>query len=220
MSSGDLGEQIGGVIGKHVEKVVKNIHKKSDEKINKVKKYRQEASRLSSMANKRLARLEKAGLIDSPAYKKWADSGGVKFGVRGKSYNEVQQEVARLNRFLNAETSTIRGVNTVLKDMAKNTGINYKSLADLRQKAGKFFELSSKVEQYLRTVDDMASSIGYQKIWQAVNEYVQREKIDLASGTNDIDRMVNEVVKAMKVFDEKIDMQGTGATGWFRLPKN
>ncbi|WP_457848416.1 hypothetical protein, partial [Staphylococcus aureus] len=77
--------------------------------------YRKEASRLVSLANKRVQRLELNGLTDSPAYKAYIASGG-KFGVRGKSHNELQQEVARLNRFINSTTSTIKGVNKTLKE--------------------------------------------------------------------------------------------------------
>ena len=44
--------------------------------------FRSEVSRLASMANKRLARLENAGLESSPAYKKWVSEGGEKFGLQ------------------------------------------------------------------------------------------------------------------------------------------
>lgn len=151
--------------------------------------FRSEVSRLSSMANKRLARLEQAGLTSSPAYKKWFEDGGAKFGVKGKTINEVQAEMARLNNFINSNTSTIRGLNSTLKEMAVNTGIKYTNIQELHKKAEKFFELSSKVEQYLRTVEDMASAIGYQKIWEAVNQYVKETGVDLGSSNLDIDHM-------------------------------
>ena len=105
--------------------------------------------------------------------------------------------MARLNRFINAQTSTIRGINSNLKEMAANTGIKYGTLKELRSKAANFFELSSKVEQYLRTVNDMASAIGYNKIWEVINEYVEREKIDLSEAENNIDelsKMVSELI--------------------------
>lgn len=159
--------------------------------------FRKEVSRLASLANKRLQRLESANLTDSPAYKKWVENGSVKFGVKGKTYNQLQSEMARLNRFINAQTSTIRGINSNLKEMAANTGIKYGTLKELRSKAANFFELSSKVEQYLRTVNDMASAIGYNKIWEVINEYVEREKIDLSEAENNIDelsKMVSELI--------------------------
>lgn len=159
--------------------------------------FRKEVSRLASLANKRIQRLEDAKLTDSPAYQKWVENGGVKFGVKGKTYNQLQSEMARLNRFINAQTSTIRGINSNLKEMADNTGIKYGTLKELRSKAASFFELASKVEQYLRTVNDMASAIGYNKIWEVINEYVEREKIDLSGAENNIDelsKMVSELI--------------------------
>lgn len=159
--------------------------------------FRKEVSRLASLANKRIQRLENSKLTDSPAYQKWVENGGVKFGVKGKTYNQLQSEMARLNRFINAQTSTIRGINSHLKEMAANTGIKYGTLKELRSKAANFFELSSKVEQYLRTVNDMASAIGYNKIWEVINEYVEREKIDLSEAENNIDelsKMVSELI--------------------------
>lgn len=159
--------------------------------------FRKEVSRLASLANKRIQRLEAAKLTDSPAYQKWVENGAVKFGVKGKTFNQLQSEMARINRFINAQTSTIRGINSNLKEMAANTGIKYGTLKELRSKAASFFELASKVEQYLRTVNDMASAIGYHKIWEVINEYVEREKIDLSGAENNIDelsKMVSELI--------------------------
>lgn len=153
------------------------------------KNIRKETSRLASIANKRIQRLERAGLQSSPAYQKWIDEGGQKFGVRGKDYNQVQAELAKLRQFLDSKTSTIRGINSTLKEMASNTGLSYKSITDLRGKAQNFFELASKVEQYLRTVDDIASAIGYQKIWEAINTYVKDTNTDLGSVETDIDQL-------------------------------
>ena len=177
--------------------------------------FRKEVSRLASLANKRIQRLEAAKLTDSPAYQKWVENGAVKFGVKGKTYNQLQSEMARINRFINAQTSTIRGVNRNLKEMAANTGIKYGTLKELRSKAASFFELASKVEQYLRTVNDIASAIGYHKIWEVINEYVEREKIDLSGAENNIDelsKMVSELI---------VQQQNNNATviddGWVLL---
>ncbi len=162
------------------------------------KLYRQEVSRLAAIANKRIKRLEERDLTDSPAYRKLVENGVPKFSVRGKDFNQVQQEYGRLKRFLESQTSTIRGINQNLKDIAQNTGIKYKNLKELRAKANKFFELSSKVEQYLRTVDDMASAIGYHKIWEVINQYVKSEKIDLSDSENSIEDMVEMVTELIK----------------------
>ncbi len=193
------------------------------DKKEEVRKFRREASRLASLANKRVERLQKNDLTTSPAYKGYIDSGGGRFGVKGKTYNEVQAEVARMNAFINAKTSTIQGINTNLKEIADNTGIEYSNMEDLRKKADKFFELSSKVEQYLRQVEDMASAIGYQKIWEAVNVYTDANKIDLSKATNDVDEMIEQITKALTEHQdpERIipNMQlDDDPDFWFQLP--
>lgn len=175
---------------------------------------RAEIRKLTAKANKRIERLEKNGLESSPAYQKWLADGEVKFSVKGKDHNQLQKEVARLKRFLNSETSTVRGVNRTLKEMAKNTGIKYKNLKDLRTKSAKFFELASKVEQYLRTVDDIASAIGYQKIWEAINKYTKQRGEALGEGEADIDAMVRTVTDMLKATNLE---KSTGDSGdwWY-----
>lgn len=163
-----------------------------------VKENRKRISRLVSLANKRLKRLEEKGLTSSPAYKKWLDNGGEKFSVKGKDHNQLQRELSRLKQFIESETSTVRGVNNTLKTMAANTGIEYKNLNELRASADTFFELASKVEQYLRNVDDIASAIGYQKIWESINQYVKDERIDLSNAKGNMDEMIKVVTEMLK----------------------
>lgn len=153
-----------------------------------------EVSRKASMANKRLKRLEQKGLTSSPAYKQWFESGGQKFSVKGKSYNELQAELARVNHFINAKTSTIRGVNNTLREIAKTTGIETKDIVKIQNHAVKFFELTSKIEQYLRNTEDSASAIGYRKIFEVVSNYVRQEKLDLGKSEQDVDAMMPNLV--------------------------
>lgn len=207
-------------IEKERKKAQKIVNKKVDEKTEKIRRFRREVSRLASIANKRLARLEKNNLTDSPAYQGFLSSGGKRFGVKGKDYNEIQKEMARIRRFLNAETSTVRGANRVLREIANNTGIKYKNLKQLRQYSKQFFQIASKVEQYLRTVDDIASAIGYQKIWEQINNYVQQQRIDLSNAENDMDRIVYEVTQALREYEKPITINEGNFSAWFKLPKN
>ena len=190
------------------KKDVKAVEKKEKA----ISDLRKETSRLASMANKRITRLERNDLKSSPAYKNYIADGRGRFGVAGKTYNQVQSELARLRKFINSETSTVRGAGSVLKSMAANTGIKYKNMKDLKQKSAKFFELSSKVEQYLRTVDDMASAIGYQKIWEAINVYTKEKSIDLGNTTASVDSMVDAITGAIKEYETKSSYKGES---WF-----
>ena len=184
-------------------------------KAGEVRENRKQISRLVSLANKRLKRLENAGLNDSPAYQKWVEAGAEKFSVKGKDHNELQRELSRLKNFIESETSTVRGVNNVLKQMAQNTGIEYSNMQELKDNAKTFFELSSKVEQYLRNVDDMASAIGYQKIWESINQYVKDERITLTDAKMNIDQMTKVVTDMLKASNNRYIDQDNW---WFLTP--
>lgn len=217
-----------GAINNYVDKVVNAAKKKVvetlEEKQERIKKFRQEASRQASLANKRVKRLEENGLQDSPAYQGYLASGGGKFSVKGKDYNEVQAELSRLRKFIDAKTSTVRGTVNNLKNIAEMTGFKYSNLQDLKQKAAVFFELAEKTEEYLRTVEDMASAIGYEKIWEAINVYTQLNKTDLSEGKLSVDEMLEQVTKALIEHEtpEYVDFSEIteGSTGqWYTLPK-
>ena len=127
-----------------------------------------------------------------------------------------------MNTFINANTSTVKGINTYLKDIADNTKIKYTNLKDLRAKASKFFEVTAKVEQYLREVEDIASAIGYQKIWEAVNVYVENGRIDLANAEMDIETLALRVGEAIAESSKGVDVsleniRAYEATTWFKL---
>ena len=127
-----------------------------------------------------------------------------------------------MNTFINANTSTVKGINTYLKEIADNTKIKYTNLKDLRAKASKFFEVTAKVEQYLREVEDIASAIGYQKIWEAVNVYVENGRIDLANAEMDIETLALRVGEAIAESSKGVDVslediRAYEATTWFKL---
>lgn len=194
---------------KEFQKKHETINNELGDKVERIRKERMEASRMVSMANKRLRRLEANKLENSQAYQMFIAEGGQYFSIRGKTGNQLQSEIARMRRFINAQTSTITGLNNHLKEVADITGMEYKTLKELRAKAPKFFELQSKVEQYLRDVEDVASAIDYNKIWEAINSYVSKAKIDLASSKTDIDSMIKDVTDALLEYEKPVSVGGT-----------
>lgn len=172
-----------------------------------------EVSRKASIANKRLARLERNNLTHLPAYQMWLDyKGGVKFSVKGKDYNELQAELARVNAFLNAKTSLVRQANKYLKEIAAMTGIKYKSVKELPVLTKNFFELASKIEQYLRNVEGSASAIGYQKIWEVINKYVKEENAELLKGVSDMESAIPIIAEMIQI--EHMDFYQVEIGSW------
>lgn len=198
-----------------------------ERKEKRIKKFRAEVSRKAAIANKRLDRLEKSGMTSSPAYQKWLSDGGQKFSVRGKSYNEVQSELAKINSYLDSATSSITGAKKVIKEMMVNTGFKdpkFKDFKEIQKESKRFFEIASQIEQYMRTVEDRASSLGYQKIWQAINRYVQEVDSQILSSTSDIEDVSKRVIQSLKIYEEeeygKVDLGDVKFEQWSRLSKD
>lgn len=174
--------------------VVKKLHDKQYER--KVKQLKKEVSRKASMANKRLVRLKANKLTDVPAYRQFLNErGGKKFSVKGKSYNELRKELNEINRFLNHTTSTVRGARKVLKGIASTVGLKVTNVKSLPKDLSKFFDLANMIEQYLNVVENAGYSIGYKKIWEAINTYTQSSKIDLYNADNIMEALTEDIAQ-------------------------
>lgn len=163
----------------------------------KLRALKQIVSKKASMANKRLRRLENSNLTSSPAYQQWAQGGSHNFSVKGKSYNELQAELARVNNFINSKTGSVRGVQKVVTEMGRNIGITVKDIDKVQEYSKPFFELASKVEQSLRLISRSASAIGYQKIWEVIDNYVKKEQIDLTESKKDVETMIPDLLEML-----------------------
>lgn len=160
----------------------------------KERQYKAEVARKASMANKRLSRLEKNNLTNLPAYQNFLNyKGGVKFSVKGKSHNELVSEMARLDHFINSKTSTVRGANATLKQIANNTNISYKRVGELNAKLSNFFNLYSKVEQYLHNSLQIANAVGSDAVMKVVSDYVRDQEQTIKSGMDDYKDMVESI---------------------------
>lgn len=180
------------------------------------KALKKEVSRMASMGNKRLKRLEKNELTHLPSYKAWEENGSIRFSVKGKTHQQLQAEYWRLKNFLDAKTSTVRGANAFLKEMAQNTGIKYNGLADLKTKSKKFFELANKIKQYYKNAEQSALVLDYQKIWQQINEQIKQGVIAI-DNEESTESVLNKYLNAMdKVQPVETNSEGykNGGTEW------
>lgn len=185
----------------------------------KQREFRREVSRLSSMANKRIRRLQESNLKYSPALEIWKDEGGVFFGVKGKTQKEVRREFHRVNNYLNSDTSSISGTKKVLKEMAENTGIKHDGYNDLIDKSKSFFELANKIEEYQKISGGYASTFSSERRWQEINKYIEDHEIDLANV--DVDTIVADVAARIDEAHERELRKSYGffGTDWKLLSK-
>ena len=191
------------------------IHEMLKNTAEMTKEFRQEVSRKASLANKRLARLEKNNLQDSPAYKKLMESGGGKFSIRGKTGSELSRELIRINNFIDMKTSTVKGLNQVLKDTADRVGVKYKDMKQLQQYSSRFFELYNKSLQYLDTVEKMGHAFDSTEIMETVRQLVKQEKINLEDSEKSVEDMVERVTNMLTEIDNPREQ--VSGDDWYRL---
>lgn len=172
---------------------------------------KKEVSRMASMANKRLRRLESNDLTNLPAYQAWERNGSIKFSVKGKDYNQLQSEYWRLKGFLDARTSTVREANKFLREMAEDTGIKYHGLADLKEKSKQFFELVDKIKEYYKKIDETAKAIDYRAIFEQINVMVEQGMAELGAEES-TEEILNKFMEQM----EKLEPVEQGQEGYKR----
>ena len=181
-----------------------NMHDKLVEDTRIKPEFRKEVSRKASLANKRLARLEKNGLTDSPAYQKFMEGGGKRFSIRGKTGSELTKELIKINNFIEMKTSTVRGLNQVLTDTAERVGVEYKDIKQLQEYSSKFFELYNKSMQYLDTVENLGHAFDSTELMETVRQLVKQEKIDLTDSEAALDEMIKRVSDMLTDIDNQL----------------
>lgn len=124
---------------------------------------RKAVSQMSAAANKRLKRFEKAGINYGNANYFDAISGVRKFGVKGKTLDEVKTEFKRVRNFLNSPQSSLSGMTRAYRafeDKVKETTGNgvyhrlnksetkeYDKMVK-QKKTGKVDEPSGRISKY------------------------------------------------------------------------
>lgn len=164
----------------------------------RIKELKLEIQRNANKAHKRIKRLQ-AKDYNTPALQKWVDGGSVRFGVKGKDYNQLVSELSRVKKFNEAKTSTIKGAEQVLKDMSTNIGLDKIPFDEIQAQSETFFRLAEKVEENLRMMDNSASAIGYQQIWNSINEYTDMNSVDLATtNPDDLVQLVTQLIQEQR----------------------
>lgn len=171
------------------------------------KELREATSTLSSVANKRVERLENAGFKNSIAYANYSQgkTGGKRFGIENKNRQEVEIEYRRLRNFLNSKSSTLTGARAERTKVLNTLGLGNENITDRqynqitralsRLKDDNRFKYnndpSKKVAQVIKTYieDKKRKNITTGKIYKDVMNLLNKEL--LASGAEEIEQLNN-----------------------------
>lgn len=161
------------------------------------KDLRTNVTKLMSAANKRLKRLEKAGL-HSPAYREVQRTGG-KFSVAGKNRTQLLQELQRMRSFYGMETSNVRGAQKNIENIKKGMK---KALSDK----------GMLTEETAQSIEEMSES-DRERLWESIdkmremkpNDFNYKEWLAKVAKWASDGRTVNQMVSYMKRGVERIE---------------
>lgn len=156
------------------------------------KELREATSTLSSVANKRVQRLENAGFKNSIAYANYSQgkTGGERFGIRNKNRQEVEIEYRRLRNFLNSKSSTITGARAERSKVLNTLGLGNENITD--RQYNQITKALSRLYDSNRLKDNRDIS---GKISTVVKTYIEdkkRKKITSANIYKDVMNALNE----------------------------
>lgn len=144
-----------------------------------------EVSRMAQIVNKRMIRLEQAEMEFIPVMQMFEKDGRPHFGVRGKSYNELQSEYWQLKRYMDAKTGTVRQARAYAQDVLNRIGAGDKikgaTVDQMNSYMKNLFDVTAKIQEYLKTTEQSALALDYQKIWNMVSAYFDGQGVDIAN---------------------------------------
>ena len=168
---------------------------------------------LASAANKRLKRLEQAGVY-SPSLEYVQRHGG-KFSVAGKNKNQLMIEYFRVQAYMESKTSSVRGArawqknvkNAVTEAITKRQQPKNKKERDKikeavnaiftdNQKKAQFWDIYSRLNQEYDVKDT------YRKVWDDIAGAMSTSK---AKSTDDIFEMLSQEYEARYQTEAPID---------------
>lgn len=187
-----------------------------------------------AIANKRLDRLEQAGLTGSPAYQSWFNNyAGKRFSAKGDDWNLLQRELAAVDRFLGMKTSTVLGFKNVLSDTVLRLGLSLDVGSDdsgvsIQLALTNYYEIVNKVYQILKleSKPGFADAMEYEVIWNSVSQYFEGgtgrltandlSNLAPADMENVAYRIARDIIGNSN--NQNKDYQNlTGSEGWFTL---
>lgn len=170
----------------------------------------QVVSRLSSAANKRLKRFEKAG-IETPATRAVMKTG--KFSVKGKDLKQLRTEYKRVKGFLTNETGTRKGYNSFLKRLKHSfaeAGVNIGG--ETPEEIEQFLDEETRIYDWLAERNPFISEAPYRYfVQQKLSSYIDAGNLSERA----IKRRMNKYVK--QAYEEQQREQSVDVSDWFDI---
>ena len=161
-------------------------------------------SRLSQVANKRLTRLSKSGVFSS-AYEGFRRRGEGRFTTKNKTDFDLKKEFLRVKDFLNMETSTIHGAQSVRREVIQKLKKEH-NIKITNKQYNDFF----KVYERLKEVDSTVSN--------KLMKYNVFEEISNVLDDSNIDETVDEMRNRLtEIYQKSVGDTERDISEFFRI---
>lgn len=170
-----------------------------------VQEFRKRVVKIQSMVNKRLKRLEEAGLQETKAYQQFLknNAGQPRFSVKGKNYNELVSQYYKMINFIEEKSSTVKGAKEVIKDVAKSIGFSFsKNQFTMTAQLGDFWRIYRTLDDYYQKVEKQARYIDYRKMFNAINTALALNKEAIGGLKQDAVALENIIKNTMTELED------------------
>lgn len=162
------------------------------------RKFRNQVQKLVNRANSQLEKLERENLENSPAYRTFTtNEGRSRFGIKGKTNEEVNEEFQKVKAFLDNTTNTVKGAKNYIKGMAKITGLSY---GEVQGQLPNFWKIADAVRNSLKAAQMSYLALDSERVVQAVRGVIQTQK----SGADRIENLGEAVEIAWAQLEKEL----------------
>jgi hypothetical protein len=184
----DYKRVVGGNRGMNIQKMsLKSLTDLSERELSSLShnELSKVVSRLSQVANKRLTRLSKSGVFSS-AYEGFRRRGEGRFTTKNKTDFDLKKEFLRVKDFLNMETSTIHGAQSVRREVIQKLKKEH-NIKITNKQYNDFF----KVYERLKEVDSTVSNkLMKYNVFEEISNVLDDSNID-----ETVDKMRNRLTE-------------------------
>lgn len=203
----DYKRVVGGNRGMNIQKMsLKSLTDLSERELSSLShnELSKVVSRLSQVANKRLTRLSKSGVFSS-AYEGFRRRGEGRFTTKNKTDFDLKKEFLRVKDFLNMETSTIHGAQSVRREVIQKLKKEH-NIKITNKQYNDFF----KVYERLKEVDSTVSN--------KLMKYNVFEEISNVLDDSNIDETVDEMRNRLtEIYQKSVGDTERDISEFFRI---
>lgn len=160
--------------------------------------FRKKVNALKNKANNRLKKLEKNKLENTPAYKAFTTyHGEPRFGIKGKTREQVRAEYFKIKHFLESSTSTVKGAEKYLSRQMSITGLKG---GNAQGQIANFWGIADELRKSMQAVKRSYLALDSERVINSVRQVIQENE----EGADDLESMGDALLSAWAELEREL----------------